>query len=91
MRKKGKPSLKYKRNDSRPGEKQVVGKVLLHIIPVDVVYDERESVQQRKQEEGICNPPVEHLESFVRYSCEQGDPVCLARRGTTNPLLALHN
>jgi len=91
MRKKGKPSLEYKRNDSGPVEKQIVGKMLLHIIPVDVVYDERESMQQRKQEEGICNPPVEHLESFVGYACEQGDPICLARRSTANPLSAFHS
>jgi len=44
MGKKGQPSLKHKRNDSCPVEKQVVGKVLLHIIPMDVVYDERESM-----------------------------------------------
>lgn len=49
--------------------------MLLHIVPVDVVYDERERVHEGKDKEGIGNPSVEDLESLVRNACEERDPV----------------
>lgn len=84
MRKKREPSLEYKRNNTCPVEEEVICEMLLHVIPMDVVYDERESMQQRKQKEGIGDPSMEYLESFVRYASEQRNPVCLASRCAGN-------
>lgn len=45
----------------------------------DVVDDEWEGVHERKEEEGISGPSVEHLELLMGNSCEKRDPVRLSR------------
>jgi hypothetical protein len=44
--------------------------MLLHIVPVDMVYNERERVHERQDEEDIGDPSVEDLESLMRNSCD---------------------
>jgi hypothetical protein len=80
----GQPRLEDNRNDAGPVEQKIRGEMLLHIVPVDVVYDERERVHEGKDKEGIGNPSVEDLESLVRNACEERDPVRFTRRCTTH-------
>ena len=56
--------------------------MVLHIVPMDVVYDKGKRVHQSKNEERVRNPPMKYLEPFVRHSCDQCDPIRFARRGT---------
>lgn len=65
-----KPCLKDKSYYAGPIEKQALGKVHFHIMPVNMVHDERESMQKGKDEECISCPSVKHLKSFVRNSSE---------------------
>lgn len=55
---------------------------MLHIVPMDVVYDEGKCVHKRKNEKGVCNPSMKYLKSFIRYSGDQCDPIRFARRST---------
>lgn len=45
----------------------------------DVIDDKWEGVHERKEEEGIGGPSVEHLELLMGNSREERDPVCLSR------------
>jgi hypothetical protein len=51
-------------------------------MPMDVVHNEGECVQERKNEKGISNPSMEDLKSLVRHSGEQRDPIGLTRGRT---------
>lgn len=62
---KGQPRLEDQRNDTGPVEEKGRGEMFLHVVPVDVIYNERERVHERKDEERIGNPSVEDLESLV--------------------------
>lgn len=52
--------------------------MVLHIMPPNMVHDEGERVQERKNKEGIRNPSVEDLKPLVRDSRKQRDPVRLS-------------
>ena len=82
MRCKCKPRLEDQCNDAGPVEDKIRSEVVLHVMPPDVVHNEWECVQERKDKEGIGNPSVEDLKSLVRDSRKQCDPVRLTRRCT---------
>lgn len=54
-----------------------------------MIDDKRESMHECKEEEGIRDPSVEHLELLVRNSYEERDPVRLRRRRTAYVLVDL--
>jgi hypothetical protein len=70
MRHEGEPCLEDDRNYTRPIKDQALGEMHLHIMPVNVVYNEGECVQERKDEESVSDPSVEHLEPLMRHSCK---------------------
>jgi len=82
VRSKGKPCLGNQCNDSGPVEYETRRKMFFHVMPSDMVYNKRESVQQGKYKEGIGDPSVENLKPFVRDPREKSDPVRLTRRCT---------
>jgi hypothetical protein len=82
MRHKGEPRLTDDGDYARPIEEQALGEMALHIIPVNMIYNKWECVHQSKNEKGIGNPSVEHLEPLMRHTRKQGNPVCLACSGT---------
>jgi hypothetical protein len=53
-----------------------------HIMPSNMEHNEREGMQECKDEKGVGDPSVEDLKFFVRSSREQRNPVRLARRCT---------
>lgn len=53
--------------------------MMLHVMPPDVVYNEWECVQERKDKKGVGNPSMEDLKPLVRNSGEQCNPISLAR------------
>jgi hypothetical protein len=65
MRCKSKPCLKEKSDNACPVKEQTPGEMLLHIMPPDVVYNEWKGVQKSEDEEGVGDPTVKYLESFV--------------------------
>lgn len=48
-----KPCLENDSNDTSPVEQQTPCEVSLHIVPMNVVHNEWERVQERKDQEGI--------------------------------------
>jgi|SRR5690242_18010804 len=83
MRGKGQPRLENKRDDTSPVEQSAHHCDLHnHIVEMDVIHNEWESVHQCKEEEGISGPSVEHLDLLVRYSCAECDPISFARSST---------
>lgn len=56
--------------------------MILHVMPPNVVHNEWECVQERKDKEGVRDPSVEDLKLLVRNSSEQCDPVRLTRSCT---------
>lgn len=78
MRRKGEPCLKDQRNDAGPVEYKIGRKVVLHVIKPDVIYNEWECVHECKHEKRIGNPSVKDLESLVRNSRKQCDPIRFA-------------
>lgn len=79
MRRKGKPGLENQGNDAGPVEDKIRSEMVLHVMPPNVVHNKWKCMQERKDKEGIGNPSVENLKSFMRNSCEQCDPVRLGR------------
>jgi len=77
VRSKGKPRLENESDNTGPVENETRFKSGFHIMPTDVVYDERERMEKRKDEEGVRAPAVEHLQPLVRDAGEQCDPVRL--------------
>lgn len=51
-------------------------------MPVYMINDEGERMNERKNEEGVGDPSVEYLQPLVRNAGEERDPVRLARRCT---------
>lgn len=77
---KGKPGLENQRNDASPVKYSAAHRHLHdHIMEPDVVDDEWKGMHERKEEEGIGGPSVEHLEPLMRNSREERDPVRLGR------------
>lgn len=79
MRCESKPRLKYERDNTGPIEQQTHLEVHDHVMEMDVIDNERKGMHQGKQEERICGPSMEHLDSFVRNTGRKRDPVRLAR------------
>ena len=79
MGREGEPRLENKCDDAGPVEYKIRGEVFLHVMPPNVVHNEWECVQERKDEKGIGYPSVEDLKSLMRNSREQCDPVRLGR------------
>lgn len=78
MRSKGEPCLKDQRNDAGPVKYEIGRKMVLHVMELDMIYDEWECVHESKDKKSIGNPSVEDLESLVRDSRQQCDPIRLA-------------
>lgn len=51
---------------------------MLHVLKLDMVYNEWECVHEGKDKKSIRNPSVEDLEFFVRNSRQQCDPIRFA-------------
>jgi hypothetical protein len=79
---KSEPSLKDQSNNARPVEQITHLPLHLHIMKSNMIDNERESVDQREDEEGVGGPAVEDLKSFVGDTCEESDPIGLARSCT---------
>lgn len=84
MRHECEPCLTNERNDAGPIEQQTLREVHLHVMPMDVINDERKRVQERKDEESVGDPSMKDLEPFVRYTCEECNPASLACSSTTH-------
>ena len=78
MRHERKPSLEDQRDNACPVEEQTRGEMLFHIMPVDVVHNERKRVQEGENEKSVRDPSVEDLKSLMGDASEQSDPVRLA-------------
>ena len=65
-------------HNAGPVKEQAAREMRLHVVPMDVVDDERECVDKSKDKEGIRGPSMEHLQLFVRDSCKEADPIGLA-------------
>ena len=60
MRRKGKPSLEYERDDAGPIKYGAVHRNFHdHIVPPDVINDKWKGVHKRKEEKGVGDPSVE--------------------------------
>ena len=81
MRHESEPCLKNKSNYARPIEQQAFGKMGLHVIPMNVVYDKWECMKQGEDEKRIGDPSMEDLEPLMRNTGDQGDPVSFTRSG----------
>lgn len=79
---KGKPRLKKECDNAGPIEYKTRSKMRLHIMPPNVVHNEWKGMQERKDKKGIGYPSVKDLESLIRNSGKQCNPICLARSGT---------
>ena len=79
VRRKREPGLENERDDTSPVEQCVHhGDLHDHIVPSNVVHDERKSVHEGEHKEGVCGPSMEDLYLLMRDSGDEGDPVCLA-------------
>lgn len=67
MRHESEPRLTYEGHDTCPVEKETRREMGFHVMPMDMVYNEWECVQKGENEEGIRNPSMENLQSFVSY------------------------
>jgi len=84
VRSKCKPRLEDESNDASPVEYKAGRKVFFHIMPSNVINNERESVQKRENKKSIRYPSMEDLKLFVRNSSEERDPACFTRRCTVS-------
>lgn len=82
MRQECKPSLCNQSSNTRPVEEKTRLELFLHLMPVDVVHDEGEGVEQCENEEGVGDPAVEDLEALVAYAGDECYPIRLGRGGT---------
>lgn len=53
MRHEREPSLKDQCDDTSPVEQEAGSEVILHVMPVDMVHNEWECVEKRKDKESI--------------------------------------
>lgn len=78
-RRKSEPGLEHNSDNAGPVFKYVTdGDVVNHVMVSDVPNDERECMHKRQDHEGVCDPPMKHLELLMGHSCHQGDPIRLA-------------
>jgi hypothetical protein len=77
-----KPCLNKDCDNAGPIEHKIISKVMLHIMPPNMVYDEWKGVQESKDKEGIGYPSVENLKSLVGDASKQCNPIRFARSCT---------
>jgi hypothetical protein len=77
-----KPSLEDECDDTSPVEQSTHHRHFHnHIVEPNVIYDERKSVHERKKEKRIGGPSVKDLNSLMRNSSSERDPIRLGRCG----------
>lgn len=65
MRHKSQPCLEDEGDYACPVEEQAASEMRLHVLPLDVIYNEWKSMQKRKDKEGVSNPPVKYLKPLM--------------------------